>query len=71
MHHFEPTQSCFVLLQDGVYLGSALHALYPNANIYCLSSDTHAAGQIAQNQIITDAQWVELCCQQNQIISIQ
>lgn len=66
----------FILLQNGVYLMPTLLACMPLKQIKVLESDWLASGlgqqlSVADEQLVSAAQWVALCAEHNNVVTIQ
>ncbi|MCH9691796.1 MAG: sulfurtransferase complex subunit TusB [Gammaproteobacteria bacterium] len=60
-----------LLIEDGVYALSSLPENIPVQAVHYLKADVNARGIVVtmEYQGIDDTRWVELCCQQNPVVS--
>jgi sulfur transfer complex TusBCD TusB component (DsrH family) len=62
-----------VLLQDGVYSAQNLHKHFPQLVIYAISDDWQCAGLPNEHNLtlISCEQWVDLCAENQPVITLQ
>ncbi|MFT6269081.1 MAG: sulfur transfer complex TusBCD TusB component (DsrH family) [Alphaproteobacteria bacterium] len=60
-------------MQNGVYSASILLSKYPNNTFFALENDWLASGLAVPDSLnlISAAQWVDLCATQHPVITIQ